>query len=119
MGTTHDSRILSEWLPMGASRAKMETFRARLQEALRNMGSFDAHAHRGRRDSASCDYVSVTSPGGWIAGHDGSATIKVRGCSNFRRQARALAPAIASSMGLTFNGIDPRGEYVGTKRAGS
>ena len=117
----HDSRILSEWLPMGAGRATMEKFRTELLAALDRQGYGERSylEHSGRRDYTSCDRVTVTSPGGWGAGHDGSATLKVRGCTWYRQAARALAPAIAAGIGLNYNGKDPRGEYVGLKAGAS
>lgn len=115
----HDSKILSDWLPMGGGRAAMMAFLTELEKALDRQGyGRDAcQAHSGRRDYTSTDRLSVTSPAGWGTAHDGSATIKARGCTFYRQAVRALAPAIAAGMGITYNGLDARGEYVGNKRA--
>lgn len=108
----HDSKILSDWLPMGAGRTTMETFRLALQEELDLLGYPDDYrardaAHGGRRDSTSCDRITITQPGGWAITHDGSATIKARGCTFYRLAVRRLAPEIAATMNLTYNGITP------------
>lgn len=87
----HDSHILSDHLDAGLTRTIAQRLIEQALPIMEQRGypkiSTD---HNGRRDAYSCDRMTVTSPGGWTAGHIGPATIKMRGCDHYRRQADAV-----------------------------
>jgi hypothetical protein len=84
----HDSHVRTDLLNAGLSRDKAKLLAERTRAALKENGTWDPRAHSGRREGAYSDYISVTTPSGWIVGHPtGSATVKVRGCDEFRRYA--------------------------------
>lgn len=109
----HDSRIRSEWLPIGVTRTEALGLVDALEAALEETGSIDRTAHAGRRGN-DADRLSVTRPSGRYSSHvePGRYTVKIRGCDLFRARAKALAPAIAHGRRLTYAGLDANYEQV-------
>lgn len=102
----HDSHIRTDWLPMGLTRKQAQEFEAELQSRLADAGAFGGHQTRNWRDQ---DYVAVTVPGSWKQTHGRGHTVKVRGCTQFRQEARVLGREIADEHGLRWaNLADPR-----------
>jgi hypothetical protein len=105
MRIRHDSTIRSDWLTLGLTRKQAQTFAGVLEGQLQSEGTISEREHTGRnyRDR---DQVAVTAPSGWRAGHPGSHTVKLRGCSAFRTRARAVASVIAIEAGYPWDGRD-------------
>lgn len=97
----HDSHVRTDWLNAGMSRAKAAKLVEQADAIITaDIGKWDVrnHSHLGRRESY-CDFIAVTSPGGWNENHAGSATVKVRGCDGFRRYALLVLRELVSEYG--------------------
>jgi hypothetical protein len=87
----HNGHIRSDWLNAGMGRTTAQRLIDNVTPILRENGAFGEYAHAGRRGPT--DFLQVTSPNGWGDNHPGSATVKVRGCDDFRRYALGMLKA--------------------------